>query len=84
MIIKVRVKPGSSQERVVLDGDTLIVWLHARPTEGKANAELLCVLKKTFGRASLVSGRTSKLKTVEIPQRNYEDVISLVSSVRRR
>lgn len=79
MILRVRVKPGSSQERVELEGETLVVWLTSRPVEGNANKELLKLLKKTFGDAKLVRGAKSRAKMVEIPQQTVEQVRNLLA-----
>lgn len=67
MIMRVRVKPGSSQEKVELEGEVLTVWIKSKPIEGAANRELLRILKKVFGDARLVGGAKSRVKRVEIP-----------------
>jgi hypothetical protein len=69
MRINVRVIPGSSRSDVE-PGDPWRVHVHARPTEGKANEELLQILSHHFGVARsavrIVSGHASRSKTVEI------------------
>ena len=80
MILKVRVKPGSSQERVELEGETLVVWLTSRPVEGKANTALLKLLKKTFGEARLVKGAKSKDKMMEMPQSSVTEIEEILGS----
>ena len=66
----VKVKPGSSQEKVVVDGDSLTVWLHARAHDGEANKAVVKVLAKYFGvaksRVEIVRGEKSRVKIVEI------------------
>lgn len=72
MKIKIRVLPRSSRNEVVgemADG-TLKVKLTAPPIDGKANGALIILLAKYFGvkkdKIKLVSGLTSKNKTVEL------------------
>lgn len=49
MIIKVRVRPGSSKQEVIKTGAReFIVLLKERAEEGRANLELIKVLKKYF------------------------------------
>jgi uncharacterized protein YggU (UPF0235/DUF167 family) len=48
MKIRVKVKPGSIEDRVFKDGDVLIVKLKERPVKGKANASLIKILAKEF------------------------------------
>ena len=67
----VKVKPGSSQEKVVVTDDgVLTVWLHARAHDGEANKAVVKVLAKYFGVAKscveIVRGEKSREKVVEI------------------
>lgn len=67
----VKVKPGSSQEKVVLaDDGELTVWLHVRAHDGEANKAVVKVLAKHFGvaksRVEIVRGEKSRVKVVEI------------------
>ncbi len=75
MIVNVRVKPGSSQEKVVenvLDDGTreVTIWTHARAHDGEANKKVVELLADFYGASktsiTLVRGATSKLKTFEI------------------
>ncbi|OGH83744.1 MAG: hypothetical protein A2261_04180 [Candidatus Magasanikbacteria bacterium RIFOXYA2_FULL_44_8] len=72
MKIRIRVLPRSSRNEVVgemADG-TLKVKLTAPPVDGKANDALVELLAKHFdtskSKIKIVSGLTSKNKTVEI------------------
>ena len=67
----VKVKPGSSQEKVVKVGeDELIVYLRAKPHDGEANVALVKLLAKYFDMPKtaieIVRGYRSRLKIVEL------------------
>jgi uncharacterized protein (TIGR00251 family) len=70
--VGIRVKPGASRERVGgrHGNGALIVAVNARAVEGKATEAALSAVANAFGvrRAdvTLVSGRTSKDKVIEI------------------
>lgn len=69
MRVKVCVKPNSSKSEVVgYEDDCLVVRLAAPPREGKANKELIRILKKYFKakKVEIVAGYTSKTKIVEV------------------
>ena len=69
MRVKVCVKPNASKSEVLgFEEDCLVVRVAAPPKEGKANKELLRLLKKYFKakRVEIVSGHTSKVKVVEV------------------
>ncbi len=66
----VQVKPGTSQEKIVVTGDnSLIVYLRAKPHDGEANEALIKLLSKHFGVAkttiSITRGHNSRTKTIE-------------------
>ena len=68
MRIKVKLHPNSSQEKIIsLSEANYEVWIKEKPIEGKANTFLEKFLKKEFGsKCKVVSGFTSRLKTVEV------------------
>ncbi|MDP3986641.1 MAG: DUF167 domain-containing protein [Nanoarchaeota archaeon] len=68
MKINVRVHSNSSQEKIVTSDDgCLDVWLKSAPKEGKANAELLKMLRKYFKKEVMIkSGMKSRNKVVEV------------------
>jgi len=67
MIIKVKVKPHSGKQDVVKKGDDYMVYLKSQPEDGKANIELIKLLKKHFNKqVKIKSGLTSRNKIVEI------------------
>ena len=65
----VTVKPGSSQEKIVENGEYLTVYLHARPHGGEANAALVQVLSKHFKvpktSIKILRGEKSHTKVIE-------------------
>ena len=69
MRIQVHVIPGSSRSDAE-PGDPWRIHVHARPTDGKANEEVLLVISRHFGvpcsAVHIVSGYTSRNKTVEV------------------
>ncbi|MBR0480679.1 DUF167 domain-containing protein [Candidatus Saccharibacteria bacterium] len=70
MLYQIKVKPGSSQEKVIQnDDDTLIVYLRAKPHDGEANTALIKILAKHFDvpktTITIKSGAKGRLKTVE-------------------
>jgi uncharacterized protein YggU (UPF0235/DUF167 family) len=69
MKIFVRVKPGSSLEKIEREGDEYIVWLREKAIEGKANEALRRVLAREFGvprKDVVVKTPTGRRKVVEI------------------
>lgn len=70
MNIQVTVKPGAKQEKVVSDGDGLIVYLHARAHDGEANAVLVKILSDYYGVSKscveIVRGGKSRQKVVKV------------------
>ena len=67
MIIKIKAKPNSGRQEIVKNEKDYTAYLKSSPEDGKANAELLKLLKKYFGsQAKIKSGFTSRNKIVEI------------------
>lgn len=69
-IYQIKVKPGSSQEKIVETGtNELTVFLRAKPHDGEANAALLAALAKHFKvpktSIKILRGAHSRIKTVE-------------------
>lgn len=72
MRIIVIVKPKKKQVKVVrLEGNTYAVSVKEPPIEGRANSGVIMALAKYFSvsptEIDIVSGHTSKIKIVEIP-----------------
>lgn len=71
MRYQVKVKPGSSQEKIIETASgELTVFLRARPHDGEANASLLKLLSKYFGVSktsiSIIKGQKARDKVIEI------------------
>lgn len=73
MQLLIRVVPSASKTEIVgwmADG-CLKIKIAAPPVDGKANQELIEFLAKTFGVSKsdveIVSGQTSKKKTIRLP-----------------
>jgi uncharacterized protein YggU (UPF0235/DUF167 family) len=68
--LQVRVQTRSSQEKVVSEGTIWKVYVHEAPTDGKANEAVRKLIAKHLKVAQsavqIVSGKSSKLKWVEI------------------
>ncbi|ALU11770.1 hypothetical protein EYM_04550 [Ignicoccus islandicus DSM 13165] len=68
-LVKVCVKPNSAKSEVVgWEGDCLVVRVDAPPERGKANKELIKLLKKYFKAKDIeiVKGATSKVKLIRV------------------
>ncbi len=72
MIYQITVKPGSKKGDLVerVGDNELIVYLKARPVEGKANASLIKILAEHFqvtqNQITIKSGTKSRKKLIEI------------------
>ncbi len=68
MKIKIKLHPGSSQEKIFkISKKEYEVWLKERAMENRANKRLLKFLKKYFkANVEFVSGFNSKIKFFEI------------------
>jgi hypothetical protein len=69
--ITVHAKPNSRQEKVEPSGgDSFVVSVKEPPVEGKANSAIIKSIAKYFkipiSFVKIVSGKTSKLKIIEI------------------
>ncbi len=83
MRIRVRVKPGAREEKVSreLDG-SLLVSVRARAQEGKANEAVVKAVAKALrvpkSSVRIVSGLSSRTKTLEVPGSESSGLPSLV------
>jgi len=68
MKIKIKLHPGSSQEKIIrISKEEYEVWLKERPLNGKANKSLEKFLKNYLGlKVKLISGFNSRLKFFEL------------------
>jgi len=73
LLLQLRIQPGAGRNEFVSPlGDHYKVRIAAPPVDGKANAQLLKFLAKTFGvrrgNVSLVSGTSTRSKRVRIEE----------------
>ncbi len=71
MKIHIKVKPNSSEQKIVDFGEhRYLIYLKSQPENDKANIELINLLSKHFGVAPkkfhIAFGRTSSEKTIDI------------------
>jgi uncharacterized protein (TIGR00251 family) len=71
MKINVKVKLRSKEEKIEkIDDDNFVVWIKELPVENRANEAIIGILSGYFNipkaNISIVSGRKSKHKTIEI------------------
>lgn len=67
MILKVKVHPNSSKEKIKEVTGGLEIWIKARAEDNKANIALVKLLKRHFNKEVVIkSGFTSKNKIIEI------------------
>ena len=71
MKIFIKVHPNANKERIEkIDGNHYSVWVKEPPVKGKANQAIINVLAEYFkiapSRVKIVSGYTSRQKTIEI------------------
>jgi uncharacterized protein len=67
--VKIKLHPSSSQEKIaeVEKDKEYEVWIKEKPIDGKANKELVKILKKYFKKdVSIIHGLKSRDKVVEI------------------
>lgn len=73
MRIQIRVKPNSTNDEVIQEGDSFIVKVKESPREGRANQAVIKLLAKHFGvsqsQVSILSGFKSKNKVIGISNR---------------
>ena len=78
-IIKVKLIPRSSKNQIIgKDGDVLKVKVTSPPVEGLANKALIELLAKRLGipkgRINIISGKSSRLKSLRIQDLSLREV----------
>jgi uncharacterized protein (TIGR00251 family) len=67
MKIKIKVHANSTQEKIEKRDGFYEVWIKQKAIDGRANAMLIKVLKKYFGKeVKIKSGFSSRMKVIEI------------------
>ncbi|MGM0380590.1 MAG: DUF167 domain-containing protein [bacterium] len=84
--MKVKVNPGSSQQKLIWRGDFLKVNLTAPPEEGAANRQLIELIADNFDLKNddveLIRGETSENKTVMLHNLNRETLVRKMNDLK--
>jgi uncharacterized protein (TIGR00251 family) len=81
--IQVKLLPRSSRAEIIgMENKLLKVKVTSPPVDGKANKALIQLLAKTLGiskgRVEIISGKSSRLKTIRIHGLSEKDITSLL------
>jgi len=81
-VIDVHVVPNSKKEGLSYDEFTkrLKVKISAQAIDGKANKRLVDYLSEIVGPCEIISGQTSRKKSVLVPGKPWGEVLSLLSA----
>ena len=87
VIFKVKVQPGASKNEIVgVQQDALKLRISAPPVQGKANKVLIQFLAKQIGvkrsQVEILSGHTSRIKTIHVVGQGTEKLQQLIDSIR--
>lgn len=81
MILAIKAKPNSRQNKFTKEGDNWVVRVTAAPQDGEANDAIIRFLADTFkvpkSRLVIVSGSTSPFKRIKFPD-EYAAQVTLV------
>ncbi len=83
---RVRVQPGASKNEITgVQEDALKVRISAPPVQGKANKVLIQFLAKHLGvkrsQVEILSGHTSRIKTIHVVGQGTEKLQQLIDSI---
>lgn len=83
-VLKVKVIPRSSMNKIAgFEGDILKVKVTSAPIEGLANRDLIQLLSKRLRVAKekieIISGHTSRVKTVKFHDTSKDDLLLLLN-----
>lgn len=74
-ILEVYIKPISTEFKIVVDGDEIVVFCRGEPVKGKVNEEIIKEFSRLFHRkVEFVSGFTSKQKRLLIKDAEKNEV----------
>jgi uncharacterized protein (TIGR00251 family) len=81
-ILKIFVKPNSSEFKIEFDDREIVVYSTEEPIRGKVNKEIIKELTKLLGfRIGIVSGLTSKQKVLLLKDAKKETVVKVLRSL---
>lgn len=86
IIIKVKIVPGSSKNKIVgVYNDALKITITAPPVEGKANKKCISYLSKHFdiakSKIEILSGKNSRNKLIKISNINQNDFLDKLNKI---
>ena len=86
IIVKVKIVPGSSKNKIVgVYNDALKITVTAPPVEGKANKKCIVYLAKYFdiakSKIEIISGQTSKNKLIKICDISKEEFLDKIEKI---
>jgi uncharacterized protein (TIGR00251 family) len=86
IVIKVKIIPGSSKNKIVgVYNDALKITITAPPVEGKANKKCITYLAKYFdvtkSKVEIISGKSSKNKFIKIYDINQKEFLEKIKKI---
>jgi uncharacterized protein len=79
VLLTVFVKPNSSQFKIELNSDEVVIYATEEPEKGKVNKEILKELTRLFHtKVEIVSGATSREKTFHVADIKKDQLQSLL------
>ena len=86
IIVKVKIVPGSSKNKIVgAYSDALKIAITAPPVEGKANKKCIAYLAKYFdiakSKIEIISGQTSKNKLIKIYDISQKEFLEKIEKI---
>lgn len=86
IVIKVKIVPGSSKNKIVgVYNDALKITITTPPVEGKANKKCITYLAKYFNvaksKVEIISGQTSKNKLIKIYDISQENFLERIEKI---
>ncbi|MBA7550615.1 hypothetical protein ES705_43134 [subsurface metagenome] len=86
IIIKVKIAPGSSKNKIIgVYNNSLKITIIAPPVEGKANKKCIAYLSKYFNIAKskieLISGKNSKNKLIKIYDISQKEFLEKIKKI---
>lgn len=86
IVIKVKIVPGSSKNKIVgVYNDALKITIAAPPVEGKANKKCITYLAKYFNvaksKVEIISGKSSKNKLIKIYDISQKEFLEKIKKI---
>ena len=86
IIIKVKIVPGSSKNKIIgAYDDALKISITAPPVEGKANKKCIAYLAKYFdvakSKIEIISGKNNKNKLIKIYDINLKEFLDKIEKI---